>query len=413
MIPARPGVGMTDQEEGHGASLPGSCPPFIPRPPGRVTPGPGARITLAVMAAPTGEAGTGDAGTGGAGPGVGLAGSGRNGAAPLGPFWRTVRELGLALIVAGVIVLLFVGYQLWGTGIAEAHSQAALKRDFAARVAATAGHAGTADTPTVGGAPPSKSPGSSPGLPDGGAVDHLVIPKIHLNVYVVQGVGDDDLRRGPGHYPQTVFPGQDGNAAIAGHRTTYGAPFFSLNELSLGDDIDVTDTSGRTFVYAVSAPPGVVSPDDVTVLDPTSFAQLTLTTCNPRYSDTSRLIVVADLVGGPALPASAAATASPAGVRRREPRPGPERRLGPDRAVRGGGGRVVARHAPPDQPHPALDPRRRGGDRDGAVPGASVVYVRECRPAAAPEHLSRTLTPGAASPPVVAIKASSTATSLG
>ena len=225
-----------------------------------------------------------------------------------------MRELGLALIVAGVIVLLFVGYQLWGTGIAEAHSQAALKRDFAARVAATAGHAGAADTPTVGGAPPSKSPASSSGVLDGGAVDHLVIPKIHLDVYVVQGVGDDDLRRGPGHYPQTVFPGQHGNAAIAGHRTTYGAPFFSLNELSLGDDIDVTDTSGRTFVYTVSAPPGVVSPDDVGVLDPTSFAQLTLTTCNPRYSDTSRLIVVADLVGGPPLPASAASTASPPGV---------------------------------------------------------------------------------------------------
>ena len=266
------------------------------------------------MAAPTGEVGTGHAGTEERGPGGGLAVRDRKGTAPLGPFWRTVRELGLALIVAGVIVLLFVGYQLWGTGIAEAHSQAALKRDFTARVAATAGHAGTADTPTAGGAPPSNSSASSSGLLDGGAVDHLVIPKIHLDVYVVQGVGDNDLRRGPGHYPQTVFPGQDGNAAIAGHRTTYGAPFFSLNELSLGDDIDVTDTSGRTFVYAVSAPPEVVSPDNVAVLDPTSFAQLTLTTCNPRYSDTSRLIVVADLVGGSPLPASAGSTTSPSGV---------------------------------------------------------------------------------------------------
>jgi sortase A len=253
------------------------------------------------MAAPTGEARTGEAG-----PGVGLAGRAPNGATPLGPFWRTVRELGLALIVAGVIVLLFVGYQLWGTGMAEAHSQTTLKRDFTARVAAATGHPGAADTATVGG-----TAGSSAGLPAGGAVARLVIPKIHLDVYVVQGVGDDDLRRGPGHYPQTVFPGQDGNAAIAGHRTTYGAPFFSLNELSLGDDIDVTDTAGRTFVYAVSTPPEVVSPDDVAVLDPTAFAQLTLTTCNPRYSDTSRLIVVADLVGGTALPASAAATASP------------------------------------------------------------------------------------------------------
>ncbi len=287
-IAARPGMGVSDEEDGHFDSLPGGY--------GLVTP---QRITLAVMAAPTEKAV----------PGVGAPIPHRRGSAPLGPLRRGVRELGLALIVAGIIVLLFVGYQLWGTGIAEAHSQANLKRDFNTKVAAAAGHGNSGDAPTVGGV----AAASAPGLPASGAIDHLVIPKIHLDVFVVQGVSDDDLRLGPGHYPGTVLPGQDGNAAIAGHRTTYGAPFFSLNELGPGDDIMVTDTLGRTFTYRVAAPPRSVGPDDVSVLDPTRSAQLTLTTCNPRYSDTSRLIVVAHLAGRPPVPAPAA-LAAPASV---------------------------------------------------------------------------------------------------
>jgi sortase A len=241
------------------------------------------------MAAPTEEAA----------PGAGAPVSRRGESVPLGPLRRGVREVGLALIVAGVIVLLFVVYQLWGTGIAEAHSQATLKRDFNTRVAAAARSGTSVDAPTVGAGPAA----ANPAPPASGAVDHLVIPRIHLDVFVVQGVSDDDLRLGPGHYPGTVLPGQAGNAAIAGHRTTYGAPFFSLNQLGPGDDIMVTDTSGRTFTYVVAAPPRVVGPDDVAVLDPTPSAQLTLTTCNPRYSDTSRLIVTARLVGRPPLPA--------------------------------------------------------------------------------------------------------------
>jgi sortase A len=220
--------------------------------------------------------------------------------APLGPLRRVTREIGLALITAGVVVLLFIGYQLWGTGIAEHHSQTTLQKGFNAP---GAGHR-HADPPTGG--------ATGPGAAPGGAIDHLIIAKIHVDVFVVEGVTTDDLQQGPGHYPQTVLPGQDGNAAIAGHRTTYGAPFFSLNELGVGDRITLTDTSGRTFTYRVSEPPRSVSPTDVAVLDPTSFPQLTLTTCNPRYSATSRLIVVARITTGTALPASPSATpASP------------------------------------------------------------------------------------------------------
>jgi sortase A len=219
---------------------------------------------------------------------------------------RFVRELGLAMITAGVVILLFVAFQLFGTGVAEAHSQASLKSQFQSSVSS---HTGGGDSPTVG--------SSNPSVPPGGAIDHLVIPKIGVSKYVVQGVSEDDLRRGPGHYPQTVLPGQDGNAAIAGHRTTYGAPFFELNELTVGDEILITDLQGRTWVYKVSEPPFPVSPDDVSVLDPTPYARLTLTTCNPRFEATQRLIVIARLTGRAPLPvpkaeAHAAAAAVPA-----------------------------------------------------------------------------------------------------
>jgi sortase A len=134
-------------------------------------------------------------------------------------------------------------------------------------------------------------------VPPGGAIDHMVIPAIHVDKYVVEGTNEEDLRKGPGHYPGTPYPGQPGNVAIAGHRTTYGAPFFELNALKTGDLIRLTDLNDRTWDYIVSAPPVVVSPNDVSVLNPTPFPQLTLTTCNPRFSASTRMVVFARLKG--------------------------------------------------------------------------------------------------------------------
>jgi sortase A len=222
---------------------------------------------------------------------------------PLGPLRRGLREIGLGLITLGVIVLLFVAYELLGTNFAEAHSQSNLKKSFSSQLAS---NKDGGDTATVGG----NTGALSSDLPLGGAIDHLVIPEIGVDKYVVQGIGEQDLRRGPGHYPETVLPGELGNAAIAGHRTTYGAPFFDLDRMKAGDDIFLTDTAGRRWDYKVDRS-FVVSPNDVSVLDPTPFAQLTLTTCNPRFSATNRLIVTARLSGQVPL-AAPAPTASPA-----------------------------------------------------------------------------------------------------
>jgi sortase A len=255
---------------------------------------------------------------------------------PLGIFRRLVREAGLALIVLGLIVLLFVAYQLLGTNLTEQRNQSRLRQSFEQAVAArsatttatpttTAGSAttipgsattipgsattasaptttavsatavaGNGDVPTVG--QPDAGTTSS-AIPTGTAIAHLVIPAIGVDKYVVQGTTQDDLSEGPGHYPETVLPGQIGNSAIAGHRTTYGAPFFRLDNLHTGADIYITDTSGKRYTYQVTSSK-VVSPNDVSVLDPSTTAELTLTTCNPRFSATSRLVVVAKLLGG-------------------------------------------------------------------------------------------------------------------
>jgi sortase A len=244
---------------------------------------------------------------------------------PLGIFRRVVRETGLGLIVLGLVVLLFVAYQLLGTTLTEQHNQRRLQQRFdqavaAARAQAPAGAAGqgsqgagtgagaggtsggrtsgggtnpgsgASDNPTIGGSPAA----SNAAVPTGAAVARLEIPAISLDKYVVQGTSEADLAQGPGHYPQTVMPGQVGNAAIAGHRTTYGAPFFRLNNLQKGDPIYITVTSGQTYRYLVTTSE-VVSPNDVSVLDPSTTAELTLTTCNPRFSATNRLVVVAKL----------------------------------------------------------------------------------------------------------------------
>ena len=127
----------------------------------------------------------------------------------------------------------------------------------------------------------------------GGPVGTIVIPKIGLSMMVVQGTDEVQLQAGPGHYPGTPLPGEAGNAAIAGHRTTYLAPFYNLDALQPGDQIVVTTLQG-IFDYRVIGTQ-VVDPTDVAVVGPTTMPQLTLTTCNPRFSASQRLIVHAAL----------------------------------------------------------------------------------------------------------------------
>jgi sortase A len=188
----------------------------------------------------------------------------------------------------GVIILLFVGWQLWGTAIAQHHAQSALQAQFDSLVNT---HRSISQKATGQTLIPATAQLANP--PDGTVVAEIDIPAIGVNQFVVSGTSTDDLAKGPGHYIGTAAPGQAGNVAIAGHRTTHGAPFNRLAELTVGDQIILTDTRDQHLTYVVAQLPYPVSPSDVSVLNNFADNRITLTTCNPEFSASQRLIVVA------------------------------------------------------------------------------------------------------------------------
>ena len=134
----------------------------------------------------------------------------------------------------------------------------------------------------------------------GNALARLYLPTLdgpdHPQV-VVEGVSHEDLKRGPGHYPGTAAPGEVGNVVVSGHRTTYAAPFRRVDELAVGDPV-VVETRDRWFTYRVTellvVAPSAAGELDAVPNDPTAVPRerlLTLTTCNPKYSARTRLVV--------------------------------------------------------------------------------------------------------------------------
>jgi sortase A len=215
-----------------------------------------------------------------------------------------LRATGITLCVVGALLLTFVAYQLWGTSLSEHAAQGRLRTELesqlhheASTTAPPRSHGRGTRGDSSGNSDTVAAPTTAPVVGDpaeGQPVGFLSIPRIGMNSdVIVEGVGDSDLRQGPGHYPGTPLPGQPGNAAIAGHRTTYAAPAYNLNELQIGDPVVVKTIQG-TFYYAVTQTE-IVAPTDSSVLDNSLTSELTLTTCNPRYSSSQRLVVVAGL----------------------------------------------------------------------------------------------------------------------
>ena len=222
---------------------------------------------------------------------------------------RLIAAIGRSFVTVGLLILLFVAYQLWGTGLYTAREQSRLRNQFEHALHLAKPPSTSPSTTTVVTRPETASstttttePAPLP-PPVGDAIAQIRIPRIGVDDIVVNGISRDDLRKGPGHYPDTPLPGETGNAAIAGHRTTYGAPFGRLDELSIGDLILFRTLTG-TYTYVVYETPFAVQPNDVTVLktNPLHPAILTLTTCTPKYSAAQRLIVHAALKEKP-LPA--------------------------------------------------------------------------------------------------------------
>lgn len=244
--------------------------------------------------------------------------------------WRWwVGGLGKTLIATGLLLFGFVAYQLWGTGIETARAQDSLGNEFEELLAATPATTPAPTTTTTkpnastpgDSTPPDTAPDDSvedatttapvpvatlPPVTEGDPIGRIEMPRIGVGKFVVAGVDKDVLKNGPGHYPETPMPGQLGNSAIAGHRTTFGQPFFDIDKLQNGDEIIVTTLAGR-FVYRVTGQQ-IVSPSDYQVVattDPTT-ATLTLTSCHPKYTARERIIVSAELDVAASSPVGAA-----------------------------------------------------------------------------------------------------------
>jgi sortase A len=209
---------------------------------------------------------------------------------------RVIRGIGWLMVVSGSIVLLYVVYLMWFTNLGTDQAQREFAESWEAEVQSRAEAAERSED---------EGEGDDEDLDPGSAFAMLWFerdgdPIVTDDPYfVVHGVTLDDLRAGPGYYPESERPGGDGNFAIAGHRTTYGAPFWSLDELQDGDTIHVVDRDGEEWVYEFTEQ-RVVAPSDTWVVgeDPidTGAPTITLTTCHPRFSAAQRLIVWGELV---------------------------------------------------------------------------------------------------------------------
>ena len=197
---------------------------------------------------------------------------------------RILRITGLVFIAAALVLAGYLWWNRWGTGFATKRAQEELRPGFERNVASL---------------PSADAPQRVVNVP-GAAVAIIKIPKIDIDYVVVEGTDTEALKKGPGHYTQTAYPWQDtGRVGIAGHRTTYLAPFWSLNELRSGDRI-VLATEYGIFDYRVTrtvvTPPSGILPSGDSILRQTVDPSLVLTTCNPRFSASTRLVVIADRV---------------------------------------------------------------------------------------------------------------------
>jgi sortase A len=208
-----------------------------------------------------------------------------------GETWRRpLRWFGMLCLLGASFFGGYVAWLLWGTGLETARAQEVFR-----------------DSPTVETwtrdprpAPDPQDPEDpGPRLLPGDAYAVIKIPSIGIDFVVVEGTGYEDLKMGPGHYVDTADPWDgSGRVGIAGHRTTYLAPFFDLDQVAVGDTISLLTPFG-TYRYEVTA--NFVLPEETAgrVLEQTRAPTLVLTTCHPKYASSQRLIVEADLVQAP------------------------------------------------------------------------------------------------------------------
>ena len=216
-----------------------------------------------------------------------------------------VRKAGFVLLALGAAVITWTAVTIaWGdpiTSLFTRHEQHALSRQLDSQSKHwTTVPLARPDKQSLAALLEARAVAVQRSLQDGKPIGRIVVPRLHLNMVVVEGTSVSDLRRAPGHYNaasgrHTGIPGMGGVVAIAGHRTTYLHPFRHIDELRPGDNIYLKMTYG-TFRYTVFAH-RVVASNDWTILRHRAFEKLVLSACHPLYSATHRWVVFARLQG--------------------------------------------------------------------------------------------------------------------
>jgi len=203
----------------------------------------------------------------------------------------TIRGIGEILITLGLVLLLFCAYQLWWTDVTSTTATNAAAKQLTQTFAET-----PLRTDKNGPIPPLT------GLQAGEPFARMYVPRFGSGWVrpIIQGVTLGDLHKGVGHYPKSALPGELGNFAVAGHRTTNGHPFRNIDKLNVGDQVFV-ETKDAWYTYTVYQARLTVKPEDVYVVAPVPAPNqggavpterlMTMTSCHPPYSASQRMVV--------------------------------------------------------------------------------------------------------------------------
>ena len=207
-------------------------------------------------------------------------------------FTSLLSGVAAVLLISGALMAGFVVFLLYGTGIETRIEQRRLLQELESSSSSELpAPAGRSLPTTVNGL--HKRPAVDLGDPLG----QLSIPAIGAEWVFVSGISADELRLGPGHFPDTPLPGEQGNMALAGHRTTHGAPFSRIDEIDPGDEIILTTPTGEHRYISVGT--AIVGPADYSEISTqwATIPTLSLVSCHPKYSTRQRIVVHAVLAG--------------------------------------------------------------------------------------------------------------------
>jgi sortase A len=214
------------------------------------------------------------------------------------PWRRLVRDISSVLIISGVLLMIDAGVTLiWQepvTAVIALIKQSQIDERYLARQPLTpVDQRALQNLVGINQRVAYLARAEARRIATGAAIGKIEIAKIGASFDVVQGTDTSSLEKGPGHYPQTAFPGLGQTVAIAGHRTTYLAPFRKINDLRPGDKI-VLKMPYAQFTYSVQFTK-IVVPTALWVIHNVGYDRLVLSACNPLYSAAQRIIVFARL----------------------------------------------------------------------------------------------------------------------